>query len=546
VTSTAVSTPAPGRPVFRASIVARAIAFFSGSVGLAIKVILLALLNAMAVWAAAVLADHEKWPALAVLIVATIAVDVVFFVAKPGMVPLKFLAPGLVFLLGFQIAPILYTINVAFTNYSTGHILTKGQAIDAIKLNSLQPTQNGTTYALAPVRDASGNLVLVLQDQSNGKTYLGTKSGLEPIPKGDVILKTGAIVGLANQAGLKLVPQKQLFSIGQELSALKVPIGHDDFIAAQGFDTAVPLAPTLRYDPKRGQFVRLSDGTVFKDNGLGSFVAPKTQEELEPGWKTGVGVRNFRRVANDPLIYRPFLRVFLWTFSFAFLTVLFSFAIGLMIAMALDKPGMRFQRLYRSLLVIPFAIPGFLSLLVWNGLLNDSFGVVNGSIINPIFGTNIPWIFGSAWWARVSVIMVSVWLTVPYFFLVSLGALQSIPGELVEAARCDGGGPFQIFRRVRLPLLLVAVSPLLIASFAFNFNNFNNIYLLTGGGPPSNDNSVAGSTDILISYTWKLAFQAGKGNDYALASTIAILIFFIVAAISAFGFWRSKALETLR
>jgi arabinogalactan oligomer/maltooligosaccharide transport system permease protein len=545
LTSSAVPTPAPSRPVFRASIIARAIAFFSGSVGLAIKIILLALLNAMAVWAAAVLADHEKWAAFAVLIVATAAVDIVFFVARPGMVPLKFLAPGLVFLLGFQIAPIIYTINVAFTNYSTGHILTKGQAIDTIKLNSLQPAQNGTTYALAPARDASGNLVLVLQDQSNGKTYLGTKNGLKPVPKAEVILKTGAIVGVANAAGVKIVPQKQLFSIGQELSALKVPIGHDQFIAAQGFDTAVPLAPTLRYDSKRSEFVRISDGTVFKDNGLGSFVAPKTKEELEPGWKTGVGGRNFRRVVNDPLIYRPFLRVFLWTFSFAALTVLFSFAIGLMIAMALDKPGMRFQRLYRSLLVIPFAIPGFLSLLVWNGLLNDSFGVVNGSIIHPIFGTDIPWIFGSAWWARVSVIMVSVWLTVPYFFLVSMGALQSIPGELVEAARVDGGGAFQIFRRVRLPLLLVAVSPLLIASFAFNFNNFNNIYLLTGGGPPSSDSSVAGSTDILISYTWKLAFQAGKGNDYALASTIAILIFFIVATISAFGFWRSKALENL-
>jgi arabinogalactan oligomer/maltooligosaccharide transport system permease protein len=142
--------------------------------------------------------------------------------------------------------------------------------------------------------------------------------------------------------------------------------------------------------------------------------------------------------------------------------------------------------------------------------------------------------------------MVSTWLTVPYFFLVSLGALQAIPGELVEAARVDGGGPLQIFRRVRLPLLLVAVAPLLIASFAFNFNNFNNIYLLTGGGPAANDQSIAGSTDILISYTWKLAFQAGKGNDYALASTIAILIFFIVATISAVSFWRTKALESLR
>src|SRR5205085_4082835 len=112
--------------------------------------------------------------------------------------------------------------------------------------------------------------------------------------------------------------------------------------------------------------------------------------------------------------------------------------------------------------------------------------VVNGSIIHPIFGTSVPWLFGSAWWARTSCILVSVWLTVPYFFLVSLGALQSIPQELVEAARVDGGGPIQIFRRVRLPLLLVAVAPLMIASFAFNFNNFNNIYLLTGGGPGTN------------------------------------------------------------
>jgi ABC-type sugar transport system permease subunit len=207
---------------------------------------------------------------------------------------------------------------------------------------------------------------------------------------------------------------------------------------------------------------------------------------------------------------------------------------------------MQFLRLYRSLLIIPYAIPGFLSLLVWSGLLNDDFGVVNRSIIHPLFGTNIPWLFSDPWWARVSCIMVSTWLTVPYFFLVSLGALQSIPSELVEAARVDGGGPFQIFRRVRLPLLMVAVAPLLIASFAFNFNNFNNIYLLTGGGPASNDQSIAGSTDILISYTWKLAFQAGKGSDYALASTIAILIFFIVATISAVSFWKSQALENLR
>jgi arabinogalactan oligomer/maltooligosaccharide transport system permease protein len=134
---------------------------------------------------------------------------------------------------------------------------------------------------------------------------------------------------------------------------------------------------------------------------------------------------------------------------------------------------------------------------------------------------------------------------VPYFFLVSMGALQAIPEELNEAARVDGGGPLQLFRRVTLPLLLVAVSPLLIASFAFNFNNFGNIYLLTGGGPAMSGSGVAGSTDILISYTYKLAIATGKGQNFALASAVSIIIFFIVAAISVVSFSRTKALENL-
>jgi arabinogalactan oligomer/maltooligosaccharide transport system permease protein len=201
---------------------------------------------------------------------------------------------------------------------------------------------------------------------------------------------------------------------------------------------------------------------------------------------------------------------------------------------------MRGQRLYRSVLVIPYAMPGFLSLLVWGGLLNDDFGVVN-----RLLHADIPWLF-DANWARVSVVLVSVWLTTPYFFLVSLGALQSIPTELTEAARVDGGGGWAVFRRVTLPLLLVAVAPLMIASFAFNFNNFNNIYLLTGGGPYGASSSIAGSTDILISYTYKLAIASGKGQDYGLASTVGILIFFIVASISGFSFYRSKSLENMR
>jgi arabinogalactan oligomer/maltooligosaccharide transport system permease protein len=539
MSTTAAPAPAPAKPIFRPSLLARGIAFFSGTVGLCVKIFLLGLLNALAVWAAAVLADREKWPAFAVLILATVGIDLIYATSKRGVIPLKFLVPGAVFLIAFQIAPIIYTVDVAFTNYSTGHILTKGQAIQSIMLNSLQQTPNAQQFTLAYAHDSSGKLVELLQDQATLKTYVGTQTKLTAVPKTTFTIKDGQIVAAK---GYKLVPQKDLFSI----TGFPVPLGHGAAIQPQGFTQAAALEPTLRYVPKRDQFVRIKDGTVFHDNGSGSFVSASGAEELEPGWKTGVGVHNFGRVVHDPLISKPFLRVLLWTFAFAGLTVLFSFAIGLFVAMALDKPGLRFQKTYRSLLVIPYAVPGFLSLLVWSGLLNDDFGVVNRSIIHPVFGTNVPWLFGDPWWARVSCIVVSTWLTVPYFFLVSLGALQAIPAELVEAARVDGGGPFQIFRRVRLPLLLVAVAPLLIASFAFNFNNFNNIYLLTGGNPPSNDGSVAGSTDILISYTWKLAFQAGKGTDYALASTIAIMIFFIVATISAFSFWRTKSLESLR
>jgi len=235
--------------------------------------------------------------------------------------------------------------------------------------------------------------------------------------------------------------------------------------------------------------------------------------------------------------------VFWWTIVFAISVVFLAFAAGLFLAIVLNKKNLRFKRFYRSAVVIPWAVPGFLSLLVWNGLLNDDSGVVNRLFLNHI-GLNVPWLFDGNW-AKVSVVLVSFWLTVPYFFLVSLGALQSIPDELVEAARVDGGGPLQIFRRVTLPLLLIATSPLLIASFAFNFNNFNNIYLLTGGGPYQGESALAGSTDILISYTYKLAIATGKGQDFALASAVSIFIFFVVAGISAVSFSRTKALENV-
>jgi len=518
------------------SLPARAISFFSGTVGLVIKIALLSVLNALAVWAAVILADHREWIAVAVLVAATIAIDIVYLSPLAGAVPLKFLIPGTVFLLAFQVAPIAYNVNVAFTNWSTGHILVKHEAIEGIKRNSLSESANGKAYTMAPARDAQGKLVLILADDDSGATFVGSRDKLTPIPRNSVRRNVdGEIV---SASGFKLIRENELFKLDKELQNFTVPASASSAIQPEGLTTALELTPTLRYDSKADTFVRIKDGVVFRDNGRGSFTSGNG-EELEPGWKTSVGFSNFSRLIHNPIVRRPFLKVFAWTVSYATLTVMISFALGLFLAIALDKSGMRLQRLYRSSLVIPYAMPAFLSLLVWGGLLNDDFGVVNN-----LLHVDIPWLF-NANWAKVSVVLVSIWLTFPYFFLVSLGALQSIPAELTEAAKVDGGGPWQLFRRVTLPLLLVAVAPLMIASFAFNFNNFNNIYLLTQGGPGTGDD-VAGATDILISYTYKIAFAAGKGQDYGLASAISLVIFFIVASISAAAFWRTKSLENVR
>jgi ABC-type sugar transport system permease subunit len=165
-------------------------------------------------------------------------------------------------------------------------------------------------------------------------------------------------------------------------------------------------------------------------------------------------------------------------------------------------------------------------------MLNAEFGVVN-RFLQSIIGWAPRWTT-EPFWAQVAILLVNLWLGYPYFMLVASGALQSIPGDIYEAAMIDGATGWQRFRRITLPLLLVAVGPLLIASYVFNFNNFNLIYLFILGGPPIVGASTqAGHTDILISYVYKLAFESsGRGVQYGLASAISIIVFLIVAVIT--------------
>ena len=342
------------------------------------KIALLSVTNAHAVWAIYVLLTRHHWIAVAVLVVATVVIDLLYL-ARRFAVPAKFLIPGTILLIAFQIIPIIYTVEVAFTNYSTGHFTTKPDAIRQIEVTSLQPPANGRTYTMAVARDSAGTLALILQDDASKKDYVGTQKGLKALPAGTVRAPGGAI---ASAKGYTLLHGLALFNLDKQLQTFVVPVGKAG-IRPQSITTAVELEPTLRYDPRRDAFIRLSDGAVFRDDGKGEFA--HGADALEPGWKTGVGTKNFASILHDPLVRDPFLQVFAWTFAFAVAVVLLSFSLGLFLAIALDLRGMRFQRVYRSILIIPWAIPAFLSLLVWQGLLNDQFGVVN-----RVFHLNVP------------------------------------------------------------------------------------------------------------------------------------------------------------
>ena len=167
--------------------------------------------------------------------------------------------------------------------------------------------------------------------------------------------------------------------------------------------------------------------------------------------------------------------------------------------------------------------------------MNKDFGAINLLLVEMGFD-KIPWL-ETPFWAKISCLVVNLWLGFPYMFLVVTGILQSIPASLYEAAKLDGAGKIATFRHITLPLIMSAVGPLLVGSFAFNLNNFVGIYLLTGGGPPIPGVTTAvGETDILISYTYRLAFEGGQGQDFGLASSIALFIFLIVSILTLINF----------
>ncbi len=501
-------------------------------VGLITRILFLGVIDALAVWAGTHLVTSSNWLALTWLIITTVIINVVYFWKRTRAS--RWLLPGTILLVIFQIYPVMFTAVAAFSNYSTEHFLSREEAMQGVLLSYVQPVENSPEYSVRAIRRGN-ELGLLIVDPGTNAVRLGTNESVTDIenPKFDENAQP------LPPRGWKVVTDEQLGSekVIEELTNFAAPVAKNTYIKGDNYPLGYEYYSSVEYDAKKDKLVDTATGYVFKEHE-GAFVA-QDGTELNPGWRVNVGFKNFKSVITDPVVRGPFVRVLIWTFVYALLTVLTTFALGLTLALILNHPGVRGRKFLRSSLIIPYAMPGFLSLLIWAGFLNDDFGVINN-----LFGLQIPWLT-DPFWAKVSTILVNLWLGFPYMFLICTGAIQSIPAELAEAASVDGAKPRQILSKIKMPLLLVTVSPLLIGSFAYNFNNFGGIYLLTGGGPPVADSQIAGATDILISYTYKLAIESGHGNDYGLACAISILIFFIVAGVSTLSFTRTRALENL-
>ncbi|GAB3595275.1 ABC transporter permease subunit [Microbacterium tumbae] len=508
----------------------------SGNVGwLLLKIVLLAIVDAVALYAAFVLLTHQEWLVLGLVTVVTVLVNYIYFSRK--RIPAKYLTPGIIFLVVFQVFTLLYTGYIGFTNYGTGHNGSKDQAISALLASAQERVDDSPTYPVTVVEQL-GALGLLVTDPDTGETSVGTNE--QPLQDVDATIEDGKAVAVDGWTTLTFA---QVLSRSGEIEDLSVAYSddpNDGSIRTPDGQNGYLYVSTLEYDEASDAIVDTETGAVYSDIGTGAFTA-EDGTELLPGWQITVGFDNFVRAVTDASIRGPLISVTIWTFVFALISVASTFFLGLLLALVFNNTKMRFRNGYRIILILPYAFPAFLSALVWAGMMNESFGFINQVIFG---GAEIPWLTDPTL-AKISILIVNLWLGFPYMFLVCMGALQGIPEDVNEAAVMDGANAWQIFRRIKLPLLLVTVAPLLISSFAFNFNNFNLIYMLTGGGPRFGDVSIpVGHTDILISMVYKVAFT-GQNRDYGLASAFTILIFLVVATISIVSFRKTKALEEL-
>ena len=253
-----------------------------------------------------------------------------------------------------------------------------------------------------------------------------------------------------------------------------------------------------------------------------------------------VGLENFRTLFDSgSIIGSTFWSVLAWTVIWAFFATFTNYFSGMILALIINRKNTKAKGFWRFCFILPCAVPMFVSLLIMRTMLQPN-GAVNVLLRNMGWiaeNSSLPF-FSDPLWARVTVIVINIWVGVPYTLLQLTGVLNNIPGELYEAAKIDGANTLQIFTKITLPYVFYVTTPYLIATFTGNINNFNVIYLLSGGDPVTNLSSTAGSTDLLVTWLYKLTIDK---KYYNVGAVIGILTFVILAVGSLLAYRNSKS-----
>jgi maltose/maltodextrin transport system permease protein len=434
----------------------------------------------------------------------------------------KYLFPGIAGMLVFVAFPLLYTVQIGFTNYSSSNLLEESRARAYLLEQTLADEAHARAFTLHG-EGTSFRLKLMPEESSAGEVLVSPPLSLGAAQPPVAMQPLGAT------ALAEALPLRELIRHREALAALQLALPDGKTIRYAGLREFGPIEPQWQGNGD-GSLTQLASGAVFKPNREAGFFENAAGERMQPGFKVGIGFANYARMLLDADFRGPFVSIFVWTVLFAGLTVLFSTALGMTLAVLLEWEALKYRTLYRTLLFLPYAVPGFISILVFKGLFNQNFGEING-ILDALLGVRPAW-FADPLLAKVMILIVNTWLGYPYIMILCSGLIKAIPSDLYEASAIAGATPLTNFFKITMPLIARPLTPLLISAFAFNFNNFVLISLLTDGRPDFlNTKLPAGTTDILVSYTYRIAFT-DSGQNFGLAAAISTLIFVMVAIMA--------------
>jgi len=455
----------------------------------------------------------------------------------------RYIFPGVATMFIFILFPLAYTVWIGFTNYSATNILTFDRARDYHLSQTFQIEGQNYDFALY---DETTNVYRLALTARTGEQFLSEPIELLiPDPKAEPPASTAPIeINVEQVDALPAGPTvavRDLIKLRGVLQNVVVHLPDGTDLRMSGIRQFSALRPLYKVLPS----AQGGDGLILVNQRTHQRIAPDmatgfyrpideagdfTGPGIPPGFSVFVGWSNFLRVLTDPGVQGPFLQIFGWTLVFSFLSVIFTLAIGMVLATLVQWESLRGRGVYRLLLILPYAVPAFISILIFRGLFNQNFGEIN-MVLNTLFGIKPGW-FNDPTLARAMVLIVNTWLGYPYMMILCMGLLKAIPQDLYEASAMDGSDFIRDFFSITAPILMKPLTPLLIASFAFNFNNFVLIQLLTNGRPDIiGAQTPAGTTDLLVTYTYRIAFE-GSGQDYGLASAIATMIFLMVGALA--------------